>query len=315
MSPESPAGCLFAAMVMYFEALMGLLFWGVTSVSAANVSAVDDTGQTVQLSRPARRVISLAPHITELLFAAGAGDQIVGAAEFSDYPAGALHIPRIGDATRVDRERIALLQPDLVVAWGSGNPAAELQALRKLGIPVFVSEPRRLEDIPRQLESLGRLTGHVETSQLAAQLFRSRLATLRDANSSAERLEVFFQVASHPLITLNGRHLINAVIELCGGRNIFGESAGLAPNVSIEAVVAAAPEVILYSEYPGHGSAELKSQWGDWRTIPAVYRQQLFGIPADVINRAGPRVLEGGTSICVAFDAVRRNRTAHQPGP
>ncbi len=291
------------SLTLFF--LLALLAWGCMGTGAAAVSAIDDTGRKIQLSRPAQRIISLAPHTTELLFAAGAGDRIVAVAEFSDYPPAARTLPRIGDAIRLDRERIVMLKPDLVVAWGSGNQAADLEALREFGFPLFISEPRQPEDIPRQLESLGALTGNPETAGKKAKVFRDRLAALRAKYAGRETVSVFFQVTGRPLMTINGEHLISALLELCGGRNLFGHLSILAPSVSREAVIAVAPEVILYSEYPGNEAADLKLQWDPWQTIPAVKQKQIVGIPADLIHRAGPRVLEGAERICVAVDRAR----------
>ncbi|MEE8343101.1 MAG: cobalamin-binding protein [Gammaproteobacteria bacterium] len=280
--------------------------WDCFGACVAAVSAIDDTGQKIQLSQPARRIISLAPHVTELLFAAGAGDRIVAVTEFSDYPPAARALPRIGDSVRLDRERIVMLKPDLVVAWGSGNQAADLEALRKFGIPLFISEPRQPEDIPRQLESLGTLAGTPETAGKRAKMFRDHLAALRAEYAGRETVSVFFQVAGRPLMTINGEHLISGLLELCGGRNLFGKLSSLAPSVSREAVINLAPEVILYSEYPGNEAADLKLQWDPWQTIPAVKKRQIYGIPVDLIHRAGPRVLEGAERLCAAVDRARR---------
>lgn len=283
-----------------------LLAWGCIGTGTAAVSAIDDTGQKIQLRQPARRIISLAPHATELLFAAGAGSRVVAVAEFSDYPPAARALPRIGDSIRLDRERIVMLKPDLVVAWGSGNQAADLEALREFGIPLFVSEPRQPEDIPRQLESLGALTGNPEVAAKNAKVFRDRLAALRAEYAGRESVSVFFQVAGRPLMTINGEHLISALLELCGGRNLFGKLSSLAPSISREAVIAVAPEVILYSEYPGNEAMDLRLQWDSWQTIPAVKQRHIYGIPVDLIHRAGPRVLEGAERICAAVDRARR---------
>jgi len=270
----------------------------------ADISAVDDAGNTLRLDQPAQRIVSLAPHITEFLFAAGAGKQIVAVTAFSDYPPAARDILSVGDSSRLDREKLLLLRPDLVVAWGSGTPASEIEALQQFGIPVFISEPRHLDSIPSQLETFGVLTGHSETAINAARKFRGRLQSLRARHAGKETVKVFFQVAGRPIITINGEHMISAVIELCGGRNLFAELPGLAPSVSLEAVIALAPEIILYSEYPGHGAVELSSQWDSWQVVPAVSKGQIYGVPVDLINRPGPRILEGAARICKVLDGV-----------
>ncbi|PWV64450.1 cobalamin-binding protein [Plasticicumulans acidivorans] len=280
---------------------------GCGALAHADIVVTDDTGRRVQLAQPARRIVATAPHVTELLFAAGAGAQVIAGVSFSNWPPAAAQLPSVGSYTALDLEALLTLKPDLVVAWDSGNPAAQLAQIEALGIAVYRSEPRRLEQIPRDLERLGELAGTEATAQAAAQAFSARLAALRTANAGKSPVTVFYQVWAQPLITLNGEHLVSQVLALCGGVNIFAGLKPLAPTVSEEAVIAADPEAIIAS-----GMAEERPEWlAAWRAWPqlrAVARDNLFVIPPDIIQRHGPRVLDGAQRACEILDTVRARR-------
>jgi iron complex transport system substrate-binding protein len=273
----------------------------------AAVTVQDDAGRTVTLEQPARRIISLAPHVTEQLFAIGAGERIVGAVDYSDYPQQAKAIPRVGGYSRLDLERILALQPDLVVGWQSGNDARQLERLQQLGLAVYLSEPRHLDDIASNMERLGRLSGAEKQARAAAARFRQGIAALRAQHQNVARLRVFYQIWNRPLMTVNGEHLINDVITLCGGGNIFAAIDTLTPTVSEEAVLAANPQVIIAS-----GMAAERPEWlDDWRRWPqlaAVKNKQLYVIPPDIIQRATPRLLQGAERICQLLDTARQPR-------
>ncbi|MDQ2694606.1 MAG: cobalamin-binding protein [Pseudomonadota bacterium] len=290
-----------------------VLLWGVVllgllgpAVSLAQAGVVDDAGNAVALAQPARRIVSLAPHATELLFAVGAGPQVVGVMAFSDYPPPARALPRVGGYAGLDLEAIVALRPDLVVAWSSGNPAAHIDRLRALGMAVFVSEPRRLDDIPRTLDRLGALTGHRDEARRAAAAFRARLAALAQRHRERPKVRVFYQVWDRPLVTLNGEHLVNHLIELCGGRNVFAALPVLAPHVGVEAVIAAAPQAIVASGTAAAASRWLFA-WRRWDTLPAVAAGNLFMIHPDLGLRPTPRILEGAQALCGALEQARRS--------
>ncbi|ROR32050.1 cobalamin-binding protein [Inmirania thermothiophila] len=279
-----------------------VLWLVLAALPAAAVTATDDRGVTVRLAAPARRIVSLAPHATELLFAAGAGGRIVGAVEWSDYPPEARAIPRVGGYRALDLERIVALHPDLVVGWASGNGAA-LTRLEAAGLAVFATEPRRLEDIAAAIEALGRLAGTEERAGEAAARFRARLAALRARWSGRRPVRVFYQVWDRPLITVGGPQIISRLIELCGGRNVFAQLAELAPTVTVEAVIAADPDAIVF------GLREGREGWAAfWRRFPflrAVGRGHLIGLDADLLQRPTPRLLDGAERLCRALEAVR----------
>jgi iron complex transport system substrate-binding protein len=271
----------------------------------AAISVVDDANHTITLTAPARRIISLAPHATELIYAVGGGAYLIGASEYSDYPPQAKRLVSIGNVTALDLERIAALKPDLIVAWGSGNSAAQIAKLRTLGIPVFESEPRDFATIASSLERLSKLTATEATGQAAAQSFRARLEQMREKYRQRPTVRVFYQIWRTPLMTLNDAHLVSAAIRLCGGENIFGQLTQLAPTVNTEAVLKANPEVIIAA------SGAKDDAFADWRRFPgmlAVARGNLFRLDGDLINRATPRILDGTEALCKQLDIARSRR-------
>ena len=258
------------------------------------------------LDKPPARIVSLAPHVTEILFAIGVGDMIVGADEYSDFPEQSLHIPRIGNSSRIDIERVIALKPDLVIGWSSGNAATDIARLEDFHIPVYITEIRSLENIAKQLTTLGQLVGSSRTAEGAAERFRQRMGELQKRYADKRRVSVFYQVWDRPLMTINGRHFISDAIHLCGGENLFPDLEPLAPVISKEAVVAANPQVIITGQ-SGEDIATLESMWGRWKTMDAVKYGNLFSMPSDLIARPAPRILEGVTLICEVLEQARTN--------
>jgi iron complex transport system substrate-binding protein len=272
----------------------------------ASVTATDDAGNVVTLARPAGRIVSLAPHATELLFAAGAGAKVVGVVAHSDWPPDARALPRVGDANALDLERIVALAPDLVVAWPYTMPA-QLAALRARGATIFVSDPKTIAGIARDVEALGTLAGTDATAQPAAVGLRARHAALAAKYESAPVVSVFYEVWNDPLQTIGGRHLISEAITLCSGANVFGTQTLVAPTVSFEAVVAAAPEAIIGGSDDGRRPAWL-DDWKRWRDVPAVRYNNLFVANGDLLHRSGPRFVDGVESLCLMLEQARANR-------
>ena len=285
-----------------------LLLLAMFALDAAAIRIIDDAGRSVILEQPARRIISLAPHLTELLFAAGAGGQVVGTVEYSDYPRAAQAIARIGDSAQLDLERILALKPDLVVVWQNGNAQRQLEKLLHLGIPVYYNETHRLTDIARAIDQLGRLAGTEAVAHPAARAFLGRAAELRARYAGRPPVTVFFQIWEQPLLTVNGEHLISDVISLCGGQNVFAGLKPLTPEVSAEAVLAADPEAIVGVTAEA-GQPEDVSRWKPWPRLRAVARGNLFTLGSDTISRNTPRILEGARELCerLAAARVRRN--------
>lgn len=266
------------------------------------VSAVDDNHRTVTLRSPARRIVSLAPHTTEMLFAAGAGSYVVGVTEYSDYPPEAARIASVGSGVSLDIERIVSLRPDLIVGWNNGNAAVQLEKLATLGIPVFKSEPHDFPAIALSLERLAHLAGTDATGKTAAESFRTRLKRIDAAYRYRPLLKVFYQIWRSPLMTLNDQTTPSSALRLCGAENIFGKLPQLAPAVSIETVLQADPDAIL-------ASREVKEDpFVLWRRFPglkAVARGNLLMVDGESLNRPGPRILDGTEALCKQLDAIR----------
>jgi len=271
-------------------------------VSYAACTVTDDSGQRIHLEKPAQRIISLAPDLTETLFAIGAGRQIAGVVQGSDYPPAARKITQTGSYSGLDLEKIVTLRPDLVVTW-STTFSRQLGVLKKFGIPVYQSEPRHLEDIPRTMNNLGCLTGTEKIARLQAQAFSRRLAAIRGQFHNQKQLAVFYQLGSYSLITVNKNSWITQVITLCGGRNVFAEAVSIAPEISWESVVTANPDVIITDAT----NPDWKKRWAAWPEIRAVKHDFLFSVDPDLIDRPGPRLLDGAALICKDLQSVRGN--------
>ena len=274
---------------------------------AAALQVVDDRGVRIDLPGPAQRIISLAPHITELLFAAGAGDRIVGVVEYSNHPEAAKRLPRVGDTRALDLERIIALRPDLVIVWLKGSPQTQLDVLTALRLPIYYNEPRALDEIALTLERFGELAGTTAAAQGAAREFRTRLAALRQRYRGKDEVSVFHQIWEQPLMTVNGEHLISHVLRLCGGRNIFESLRPLAPHVVAEAVLEADPEVIGTGGRGNPREAGLGS-WYGWPQLRAIARNNVYVVDPDLISQHAPRILDGAGRICESLEAARQRR-------
>jgi len=289
---EKTAAWLFISAIFY------LLF---SPLVYAACEVTDDMGNKVRLNQPAQRIISLAPDITEILFAVGAGQQVVGVISGSDYPEAARHLPEVGSYSGIDLERIISLHPDLIVTW-SNTFARQLMALKKMHLPVYTTEPRHLEDVPHTMINLGCLTDRTTSANKAVKQYNARLKAIRERYHAKKPVTVFYQIGSYSLITINKDSWINQVITLCGGRNIFADSRTLAPEVGWEAVVTANPDVIVSSAT----SEDWKSRWANWPEMAAVKNHLLFTVNPDWIDRAGPRLLDGAAQLCEYLESGRK---------
>lgn len=273
----------------------------------ASVTVVDDTGARVTLAQPARRVISMAPHATELLFAAGGGKRIVGAMNWSDYPPEAKTIPQVGSNSQIDIERVIALKPDLIVVWESGNTARQIEQLARLGIPVFHSEPRKLEQVASSIERFGALLGTQQQAQAAAGDYRAQVAKLSARYAHAAPVRVFYQVWDRPIYTLNDQQIVSDMIRTCGGRNVFGSLAVIAPEVSLEAVLAKDPEAIVSGDEHAPGDRGIHI-WKPYKAVAAVRRGNLFTLDGELLTRPGPRTAQGAARLCELLDVARARR-------
>ena len=257
---------------------------------------------------PPQRIVSLAPHLTELAFTAGAGDRIVATVEYGDHPAAARTIPRIGDAFRVDLERLVALRPDAVLVWESGNPAPTIERIRALKLPVVAFRTQRLEHVATALREIGRLAGTSEIAERAAADYERRIQELRDSYRNRTPLRVFIEVDDRPLYTVNGKQIISEIVELCGGRNVFADLNELAPAIGIEAVIAANPQAIISTDDTVPDAA---AEWSRWRHIEAVRTGNVYTLRSDDIARATTRLTVAAEAVCRTLDTARERR---QPG-
>ena len=285
--------------------LHSLLLASCVNIAQAEIRVADDLGREVVLAAPAERVISLAPHITEVVFAAGAGERLVGVVSYSDYPPPARDITRVGSYNSVSLETLLALEPDLVLAWHSGSGEETIARLEDLGLTVYAEEPRALEDVARSLRAVGRLTGNDAQAEGAAQKYLEQLRGLRSTYGKAQEVSVYYQIWNEPLLTLNDEHIISDVLRLCGGRNVFADAATLVSRISVESVIRADPQVIIAS-----GMDEARPEWLDawyeWPVMQAVHNKQLYFVPPDILQRHTPRIMQGAEKVCSHLHAARR---------
>lgn len=277
-------------------------------LAADPINVVDDAGEAVALPEPAAKIISLAPNITETLFAAGAGERIVATVNHSDYPEEAREIPRIGGYDQLNLEAIVSREPDLVVGWISGNPERQIERLRDLDVPVYMSEAREPRDVARTLRNLGQLAGTEDAAAQSADAFLQRFDELRDRYADREPVEVFYQIWDEPLMTINGDHMISSIIRGCGGRNTFADLSSLAPRIGVEAVLDRDPEFILASGM-GEERPDWLDDWREWPELQAVERDNLYFIPPGIIQRQTTRILDGMERLCSQIEEARAKRS------
>jgi iron complex transport system substrate-binding protein len=249
------------------------------------------------------RIVSLAPHLAEIAYAAGAGSSLVGTVDYSDYPEAARAVPRVGDGWRVDYERVLALRPDVVLAWTSGTPRVTIERLQALQLPVVEIATFRLGDVPAALRRVGDLAGTRAVAEPVAARFEADVRRLREGHAGATPVTVFVQIDDEPLFTVSGRHVISEVVELCGGRNVFAALAQIAPQVDVEAVLARDPQVILATD---DTIADPRALWQRWPQLAAVRHSAIYALRSDTVARASPRLLEGVQAVCTALDDARR---------
>ena len=279
----------------------------VSGAASAAITVVDDDGKAVVVQKSAQRIISMAPHVTELLFAAGGGARIVGTIAFSDYPEAAKSIPQIGSNRDVGMERVIALKPDLIVVWHHGSTERQIDQLRALNIPLFHSEPKNLDAIPDSVAKLGQLMGTDKVAQAEAAALRQQLGALRAKYAGRPVVRVFYQVWDKPLYTLNGTHIVSDAIRVCGGENIFASQKTTAPVVSIEAVLQEDPEAIFATGEKNYGGVNM---WRPYMTMKAVKQDNLFTLDGNLLNRAGPRLVAGTAALCEKLELARQRRKA-----
>lgn len=270
------------------------------------ITLQDDAGNAVTLQQPAQRIVALAPHITEVLFSAGAGDKVVGTVSYSDFPEAAKRIPLVGSYNQVNFEQILALRPDIIVAWQSGNNSETLEKLATLNLPVYLSEPKDLQTIGRNIRQMGIIAGTEAAANTAADSFEARRVALQERNAGKPVLSIFYQVWEEPLYTLGGGHFSRDMFQLCGGRNIFADLEDPSPIITVEAVVTRNPQVMLSGGHHGKRSFDdWRGKWISWNSIDAVRNQQMFLVDQDIYTRSSPRAIQGAEDLCKVLDKAR----------
>jgi iron complex transport system substrate-binding protein len=282
--------------------LVAALLLATAPCRAEPVQVTDDSGHRIVLAQPARRVVSLAPNLTELAFAAGGGAHVVGVGRYSNAPAEARQLPVVGDAFALNLEAIAALKPDLILLWRSGTAPRQRERLQALGVPVFESEISRPGDIADTLLRLGALMGTAPQAQAAAAAQQQRWQGLGARYQGRPTVRVFYETWHQPLMTLNREHLIHAALSLCGGVNPFATLPALTPTISLEAAVHADPQLIVTST---SALRDVQAQWAPFKQVSAVRQQRIVGLDADLLTRMGPRFVDGAEQLCAAIDAAR----------
>src|ERR1700719_879139 len=268
--------------------------------------------RSADAAEPVPRIISLSPHITELLFAAGAGERIVGVDDASDYPAAVAGIARVGEPSALDVEGLLKLRPTLIVLWDSGTPANRKAELERLNLKLYITDQRHLDDIGATLIEFGRLAGTLPAAAAAAHRYRIELAQLRAQYAARSRLKVFYQVWDRPLYTLSGAHVVSEVLSLCGGDNVFADLSTLAPAIDKEAVLARNPDVILVGAIGADGARQALA-WSRFSNLQAVRNHHVFTVDPSLVGRMAPRILQGVREVCGLLDAARDQPSVGDP--
>lgn len=288
-----------------------------TTLSPAAIVLRDDTGREVRLGAPARRIVTLSPHATELMVAAGAGDRLVGVDQNSDYPPEVTRLPKVGSPLNLDIERVLALKPDLIVLWayatGTSNPGKlPMDLLDQLGIAVFYSRPEKLMDIATSLDRFGRLAGTASVAAPRAAQLRQQVDALASTYAARAPVRTFYQLSGQPLYTLNDRGIIGDALRLCGADNVFGKLPAAAPMVSVEGVLLANPQVIVVGGSDAAGKAAL-TQWKAFAPgLTAAAQGHLFVADADRMHRPGPRMIDETARLCANIDTARSASSASQ---
>ncbi|MFK5984207.1 MAG: cobalamin-binding protein [Pseudomonadota bacterium] len=282
-----------------------MLYFLLPQLLQAQIKVLDDNQQSVVLTHKAQRIISLSPSITEMLFAAGAGKQVIGVVSYSNFPPQAKKITSVGSYNSLDIEKIISLNPDLIIAWKSGNPIKQVNKLKALGYPVFISEALNFEDISNNIKNFGILSGNEPVSQLQSQQFITAINDLQKKYKDKQQISVFVQIWNKPVMTVGAKHIISRVIQLCGGINIFNNSK-LTITPDVESVIQAKPQLILSTGMANLAKQWLK-RWENWTMIPAVRNNHLYSTNPDLLVRHSPRLVQGTKNVCLLIDKVRRS--------
>jgi len=290
--------------------VLALLCLGLATGGPASAAHTvsDDLSREVTVRDPPLRIVSLTPGATEMLFAAGAGGQVIATVEYSDEPPAARRLTRIGDVAAVDMERLVALRPDVVVAWPAGGNPAQREKIARLNIPLYQQQVVRLADLPGSVRRLGALAGTAAAAERAAHDIEARLAALKRtyaARGAGKAPTVLLQVWNRPVYTVGGRHLMSDALAICGAHNVFADLPEAGPLVDTEAVIGRDPDIIIAAAPPGEGAAWL-ADWKRFATLAAVRSGRLVVFEDQALSRLGPSVIDATEGLCRAIARVTR---------
>lgn len=290
--------------------LAGLMLIFINTANASEsletaYQVTDFAGNKVVLDKPASRIIALAPHIVENVFSAGAGDALIAVVTYSNYPPQANDLPIVGSYQSVNQERIIELNPDLIIAWESGNSHQNIQQLKELGFNIYIDQPDTLEDVAKSIRDIGVLTAKQSVAEPAAKTYLDEITQLRITNEGKSKVSAFYQVWNQPLHTINGKHIISSAMRLCGGVNIYADEFAVAPIINIESILEKDPSVIIASGM-SNARPEWLDDWLKWPSLSAVQQGNLFFVEPEHIQRHTLRILKGVNAICTHLDIARQ---------
>ena len=295
----------------HFLLIIPFMLFSMNSLYAASICARDDAGRQVCTSKPIQRIVSLSPGSTELIFAAGGGDRVVGIDEHSDYPPSVSTIQRIGGYPNISIESIVALKPDLIVAWAGGNSPQLTSMLESFGSNLFYINPVNFTEISSVIRRLGSLLETMPEASESADAVDRQYQALKAQYSFKPAITVFYEIWNNPLMTINRNHIIGQVIEVCGGKNVYANASAQVPRISMESLLAANPQVISSSTFIKDGKT-IEERWSNWKTITAVKNSAFITIDGDRISRPTPRALEAAKELCKKLDAVRAFQSPQQ---
>ena len=255
-----------------------------------------------------QRIITVAPHLSEVVEAAGGANRLISVSAYSNFPESVKKLPITSDARSIDLEKMKSLRPDLIIYWRGGTPESQIESIKKTftSIQVVSVEPKKLTDIANDIETIGKLLGTETIAKKNTDAFRAQIIELKHQyqNKNKRKVRIFYQVWAQPLMTLNQDHLIADIINICGGEQLFAKEKLLVPTVSREAVVKANPEII----FTAVDTQQMKTDWSMWSSIPqlaATQRKAFIDIDGDMISRPSTRIMQGAKKICSEIDKIR----------
>jgi iron complex transport system substrate-binding protein len=255
---------------------------------------IDETGREVNIPPSPKRIVSLAPSITETLFALGLGEEIVGVTTFSDYPEAAKSKPRVGSFVNISLERVVSLNPDLIIGTADGNKKETIEQLERIGFPVYMINPASLEEIFEMILDIGSITGKDNIATGLVRTLRERVSTVVSQTTSFKKPKVFFQIGIDPIVTVGRDTLHNKLIELGGGINISGGQTAKYPRYSIEEIIIRKPEIIIVSSMKrGEDFDRIRDTWKRWKNIPAVKNNRIYIFDTDLTDHPSHRIVDG----------------------